>query len=685
MLIKHRIYLSLFFLSMLPLMLVAILTERVSEDALREVITQDFLTFSRVKSDAIGRQLDERISDTRLLSKQPTIIAAVRAANLLYDGMPKERVIAGILNIDREWIEKKGMTPHGEAVASNKLSLFLKQIQANKPDVYGEIFLTDRYGANVAMTKVTTDYYQADEYWWQQVSGKEMKSRAYLDDRGFDESVGAIVIGVTVPVLDQGELIGVLKINYRVKAIIDIVSGEDLATGYETLLARSDGSVITSNQIEFSDRLSDVEISKIKLDEPGVWKIILDNKNVIAANHPMKYNFRTRKTKGATVGVAGETTVVKTWHVIYRVEESIVFSSLDNLRHNTLITLLISIALVITIGYLLSRSINRPLAILRKGTQVIGSGDLSHRILLPAKDEFGMLATAFNEMADRQRHTLASRDELNNEIAERKNIQLELSRFKSTLDNTMDCVFMFDPKTLLFFYVNDGAIEQVGYTYEEMLSMTPVDIKPEFDEARFREMSDALVEGPEHSIAFETLHRHKDGHDIPVEVFLQYIVPADTPPRFLAIVRDITDRLQTEEEKGRLQRYLVEILDSMPSIVVGIDNEGVVTHWNRQAMKVTELTPDEAIDSFVADVMPMLRGYMKEVLIAAARGRKLKLPRMTYHHKGERYHADVLVYPLKATGIEGAVIRLDDITDRVHMEEMMAQVTQNSSFTFINI
>ena len=51
----------------------------------------------------------------------------------------------------------------------------------------------------------------------------------------------------------------------------------------------------------------------------------------------------------------------------------------------------------------------------------------------------------------------------------------------------MDCVFLFWPDTLKFFYVNKGASEQVGYTAEELLNMTPLDIKPKYDEPGFRE------------------------------------------------------------------------------------------------------------------------------------------------------------------------------------------------------
>jgi len=136
------------------------------------------------------------------------------------------------------------------------------------------------------------------------------------------------------------------------------------------------------------------------------------------------------------------------------------------------------------------------------------------------------------------------------DITERNSAEQEIRRFKTTLDETMDCVFMFEPDTLKFFYVNAGAMNQVGYSSEEMLDKTAFDIKPEFDEKRFREAIAPMIAGEESIINFETLHEHKDGHTIPVEVFLQYIAPFGESPRFVAIVRDITERKQMDKMKN---------------------------------------------------------------------------------------------------------------------------------------
>jgi PAS domain S-box-containing protein len=125
--------------------------------------------------------------------------------------------------------------------------------------------------------------------------------------------------------------------------------------------------------------------------------------------------------------------------------------------------------------------------------------------------------------------------------------QFDLEQFKHTLDQTLDCVFMFDPDSLRFSYINRGAQQQVGYNESELLCMTPVDIKPEYDEDRFRrEVMSHIIKSPNEMYRFETLHRHKDGHDIPVEVSLQMVKLSDGVKRCVAVVRDISDRRTME-------------------------------------------------------------------------------------------------------------------------------------------
>jgi PAS domain S-box-containing protein len=142
------------------------------------------------------------------------------------------------------------------------------------------------------------------------------------------------------------------------------------------------------------------------------------------------------------------------------------------------------------------------------------------------------------------------------EIAHEKYIN-----FHNILNYTHDCIFIFNSSNLLFTYTNRGASLQVGYTAEELKKMTPLSIKPLISEKEFRKNISTLVNKSVNVLEFSTSHRHKDGHDIPVDIVLQYV---ETDKKFIAIVRDARKRIFLEnkiiktKEKAELAKLVTE-------------------------------------------------------------------------------------------------------------------------------
>jgi diguanylate cyclase (GGDEF)-like protein/PAS domain S-box-containing protein len=136
---------------------------------------------------------------------------------------------------------------------------------------------------------------------------------------------------------------------------------------------------------------------------------------------------------------------------------------------------------------------------------------------------------------------------LSGEIAEHRQAEAEILRFKNVLDNTLDMIFMFEPDTLRFVYLNQGAVLNMGYSREEMLGMTPCQIKPLLPEPKFRQLIAPLLSGEQLSLHFETVHRRKDGSDFPVDIFLQLVKEGDGNRLFVEIMRDITQKKKTDE------------------------------------------------------------------------------------------------------------------------------------------
>ncbi len=136
---------------------------------------------------------------------------------------------------------------------------------------------------------------------------------------------------------------------------------------------------------------------------------------------------------------------------------------------------------------------------------------------------------------------------------------------------------------------------------------------------------------------------------------------------------DITELKQTEVKLRRARSYIFNIINSMPSILIGIDCSGRVTQWNNEAEKATGTALQQAIGSNLVDIYPQLAGDMDSVLKTLKSRKVAFFSKRNHHHQGELRFKDITVYPLVSDGDEGAVIRVDDITEKARLEEMMIQ------------
>ena len=137
--------------------------------------------------------------------------------------------------------------------------------------------------------------------------------------------------------------------------------------------------------------------------------------------------------------------------------------------------------------------------------------------------------------------------------------------------------------------------------------------------------------------------------------------------------RFITERKKGEEELRRLRNYLSNIINSMPSVLVGIDKEGKVTQWNREAERETGIKADEASGRTLKEVFPRLTEEIKNINKAIREKKSIQNSKRPRRTGTEIRYEELTIYPLITNGAEGAVILIDNVTDRVRMEELMIQ------------
>jgi PAS domain S-box-containing protein len=155
---------------------------------------------------------------------------------------------------------------------------------------------------------------------------------------------------------------------------------------------------------------------------------------------------------------------------------------------------------------------------------------------------------------------------------------------------------------------------------------------------------------------------------------------AGQPLRMVGAMHDVTGHRRTEHELQRMRSYLKNIIDSMPSVLVGVDDAGRITEWNASAERATGIAPAQAVGRPFVEVLPEYAGQMHHVRRALRERVPVRAERQLLERGGEALrYVDVMTYPLTANGAAGAVIRVDDVSERVRIEQMMVQTEKMMS------
>ncbi|MBM2814017.1 MAG: signal transduction histidine kinase [Ignavibacteria bacterium] len=133
------------------------------------------------------------------------------------------------------------------------------------------------------------------------------------------------------------------------------------------------------------------------------------------------------------------------------------------------------------------------------------------------------------------------------DVTESRKTEAERIKLTEVIKLSLNEIYLFNSDSLKFLFVNKAALDNLGYKEEEILKLTPLDLKPEFTEDSFWIMVRPLFEKKKARIIFQTVHRRKNASLYPVEVFLQ-LVDSRSEKVFLAVINDITDRKIVEEE-----------------------------------------------------------------------------------------------------------------------------------------
>lgn len=117
------------------------------------------------------------------------------------------------------------------------------------------------------------------------------------------------------------------------------------------------------------------------------------------------------------------------------------------------------------------------------------------------------------------------------------------------------------------------------------------------------------------------------------------------------------------------QAYLKSILDSMPLMLIGLDGDMKITHWNTWAEKISGVGAAKVLGQYLWDAYPTIGLLPDQVRDAMQEGKTINIK------QGQRgmFYFDITMYALKTSHSKGLVILVDDVTQQTKTENLAIQ------------
>lgn len=305
----------------------------------------------------------------------------------------------------------------------------------------------------------------------------------------------------------------------------------------------------------------------------------------------------------------------------------------------------------------LSTVLLRHLKPVLKAAEEFGAGNLTNRITVSSQDELGRLADTFNLMADG----------IEERIAQLKEAE---AKYRRLFESIQDAFYRTDKEgTLILVSPSFSAV--LGYDSEAVLGRSALELFVDSDESAA--FLDALKNSGHTDDALVYLKK-ADGTPVIISTSSHYYY--DEQGNTLGVeglFRDVTDRIDSFREIEQLKDSLSAVIDSLPSLIFTVDRDGTVNLWNSAAASFTGISAATAHGTAMTELLPQFASHLQEVQQVIDRQYSRRIDKFLVFDGTEQHFYEILITPYTRSGSQGAVIRIDETTEKLRVEEIMIQ------------
>jgi len=371
-------------ITLLSVGIIALLNIRSMNTALTRQVGNGLATLADSEAHTIGGTLASHVISMQQLSLDQDVQSAIAAQNAAYLG-DSEAIRAEVTRLDGQWVAAGDDDPLIKDRLGNQVAGELGKFKRNIPG-FAEVFVTDRYGGLVAASDRTSDYNQGDEEWWQ-AAYSDGQGAVFIAPPEFDESSGVVGVDMAVPVYSGNEIVGILRTTLDVTALVSRLSGIKLGEQSEADLL-IDGVLFTTHTS-----------GDHELDDPAAFtQLAMADKGYTQVGHGEHRDLTGYATVASPTGEQFVSDLG--WKVVIRQAELEALSAVRQQTRNTATLILAVMFFVIVVAVVIGQVLARPIARLTDMVTRFTQGDLSARAEIDSRDEAGVLAASFNQMAE---------------------------------------------------------------------------------------------------------------------------------------------------------------------------------------------------------------------------------------------------------------------------------------------
>lgn len=433
--LRSKLIIAFLVVSLVPLGLSFYLISRTTSSTLTVNRGANLKTLAESKALAIGDQLAQQVDMLRLLNSNKSLQYAVQASESTYPGDPAT-ILAQIDELDRQWRAADAANNDADPLVKSRLN---SQVAVELRD-YAKIFpgnvevlVTDRYGALVAASKRTTDYYQADEEWWQ-AAWNNGRGATFIGQPVYDENSGTFVAIIAVSLYStEGDVAGVIATTWHMQSLAQSLAGAGLGRTGRAELYLPAGQVLTvmggqaSSDPVTLGRVQAISGDYAEFDYAGTPSLV---------------------SRAPVAASTGEPAVSRLgWLLVVHQDQDESLAPIQTQNRYVLLLALAVAGLVAIGGIAVAQVLASPIARLTAVATQVAQGNLNAQAAAETQDEVGALAGAFNTMVAELRQTLAS---LEDRVAERtRELERRVAQIATAGEVSRAAATVRDPEQLV--------------------------------------------------------------------------------------------------------------------------------------------------------------------------------------------------------------------------------------------